>query len=85
MSMETGLNTPQDTPVFASLTVPELLEALEQKDHIIHEQKKELTTTIDALWEIYKSAEGGSFEWRHSLGVLIELGKIDPETFERIK
>jgi len=36
--METGPNTPQDAPVFVPPTVPELLEALEQKDHTIHEQ-----------------------------------------------
>ena len=37
--METATSTPQEPPVFVPPTVPELLEALEQKDHIIREQQ----------------------------------------------
>ena len=37
--VETATSTPQEPPVFVPPTVPELLEALEQKDHIIREQQ----------------------------------------------
>jgi len=47
--MKTAINTPQEPPVFAPPTVPELLEALEQKDHIIHEQQKLLKLLEEKL------------------------------------
>jgi transposase len=37
--VKTATSTPQEPPVFAPPTVPELLEALDQKDHIIREQQ----------------------------------------------
>lgn len=37
--VKTTASTPQEAPVFIPPTVPELLEALEQKDHIIREQQ----------------------------------------------
>ena len=37
--VKTAIKTQQGPPVFAPPTVSELLEALEQKDHIIHEQQ----------------------------------------------
>ena len=37
--MKTAASTPQEAPVFVTPTVPELLEALDQKDHIIREQQ----------------------------------------------
>lgn len=37
--VKTATSTPQEPPVFIPPTVPELLEALEQKDHIIREQQ----------------------------------------------
>ena len=47
--MKTAINLQQKPPVFASPTVPELLEALEQKDHIIHEQQKLLKLLEEKL------------------------------------
>jgi transposase len=37
--MKTAIKTQQEQPVFSPPTVPELLEALDQKDHIIREQQ----------------------------------------------
>jgi len=47
--MKTAINLQQKPPVFAPPTVPELLEALEQKDHIIHEQQKLLKLLEEKL------------------------------------
>jgi len=47
--MKTAINTPKEPPVFAPPTVPQLLEALEQKDHIIHEQQKLLKLLEEKL------------------------------------
>jgi len=47
--MKTAINLQQETPVFAPPTVPELLEVLEQKDHIIHEQQKLLKLLEEKL------------------------------------
>ena len=48
-TMRTAINTRQEPPVFIPPTVPELLEALEQKDHIIHEQQKLLKLLEERL------------------------------------
>jgi len=47
--MKTAISSQQEPPVFAPPTVPELLEALEQKDHIIHEQQKLLKLLEEKL------------------------------------
>ena len=47
--MKTAISTPQESPVFIPPTVPELLEVLEQKDHIIHEQQKLLKLLEERL------------------------------------
>jgi transposase len=47
--MKTATSTQQKSSVFIPPTVPELLEALEQKDHIIHEQQKLLKLLEERL------------------------------------
>jgi len=47
--MKTAIKTQQEPPVFSPPSVPELLEALEQKDHIIHEQQKLLKLLEERL------------------------------------
>ena len=47
--VETATSTPQEPPVFIPPTVPELLEALEQKDHIIREQQQLLKLLEEKL------------------------------------
>jgi len=47
--MKTAISSQQEPPVFDPPTVPELLEALEQKDHIIHEQQKLLKLLEEQL------------------------------------
>ncbi len=47
--MKTVINSQLEPPVFVPPTVVELLEVLEQKDHIIHEQKKLLKLLEEKL------------------------------------
>ena len=47
--MKTAQSTPQESPVLIPPTVPQLLEALEQKDHIIHEKQKLLKLLEEKL------------------------------------
>lgn len=47
--MKTATSSPSEPPVFALPTVPELLEALDQKDRIIREQQKWLTLLEEKL------------------------------------
>ena len=47
--MKTATSRQQEPPVFISPTVPELLEALEQKDHIIREQQQLLKLLEEKL------------------------------------
>ena len=47
--MKTATSTQQKSSVFIPPTVPELLEALEQKDHIIHEQQQLLKLLEERL------------------------------------